>query len=140
LPANSDFQDSVERTRQAFLRTPAPELREVSAHHAPFAEGDAPEPGVRGKETGGEAGPEGDRSGDRRDPMGLHPFFRGLLDTLPDPGADWPLEKREQWLETARSIFALVYTDPVEERRPLRLLDAQQQAARSDSQFEQRTG
>lgn len=46
----------------------------------------------------------------------LHPFLRGLLETVPPPGAEWPLADREQWLETARNIFALIHQDPGDER------------------------
>jgi hypothetical protein len=48
----------------------------------------------------------------------LHPFFHGLLDALPEPGANWPKPQRDQWLETARNIFALLYTD-IEDREPI---------------------
>lgn len=48
----------------------------------------------------------------------LHPFFRGLLETLPEPGTNWPQFQRDQWLETARNIFALLYAD-IEERQPI---------------------
>jgi hypothetical protein len=41
----------------------------------------------------------------------MHPFFRGLFDALPQPGTHWPKDQRDMWLETARHIFALVYTD-----------------------------
>lgn len=51
-------------------------------------------------------------------PAGLNPFFRGLLDTLPEPGSNWPQSQRDQWLETARNIFALLYAD-IEERQPV---------------------
>ena len=44
--------------------------------------------------------------------LGLHPFFQGLLEALPEPGTNWPPVKREQWLETARNIFTLIYGDP----------------------------
>ena len=39
----------------------------------------------------------------------LHPFVKGLLAELPEPGAAWPEDKREAWLETAKSIFKLIY-------------------------------
>jgi hypothetical protein len=48
----------------------------------------------------------------------MHPFFRGLLDTLPEPGSNWPQSQRDQWLETARNIFGLLYAD-IEERQPI---------------------
>jgi len=41
--------------------------------------------------------------------QGLHPFIQGLLDELPKPGSAWPEGKREAWLETASSIFKLIY-------------------------------
>src|SRR3972149_3102577 len=111
MPSDSDLQDSVERTRQAFRATS--EGRDV----------------LRPR--------EGDGTADRRLPSTLHPFFRGLLETLPDPGADWPRAQREQWLETARNIFALIYKDPGEERKPVRLMEAQQPAP--PTQLDQRT-
>ncbi len=39
----------------------------------------------------------------------LHPFIRGLLQSLPKPETTWPLEKRKQWLQTAENIFNLIY-------------------------------
>lgn len=42
---------------------------------------------------------------------GHHPFIEGLLTTLPEPGAKWPAERQAQWLQTAASIFGLIYTD-----------------------------
>lgn len=66
---------------------------------------------------------------------GLHPFLRGLLETVPPPGAEWPLADREQWLETARNIFALIHQDPGDERNkaaaaptPSRPVEPQQRA------------
>jgi hypothetical protein len=41
----------------------------------------------------------------------LHPFIRGLLQTLPPQGAAWPAQRREQWLKTAANIFNLIYGD-----------------------------
>jgi hypothetical protein len=41
---------------------------------------------------------------------GLHPFIRGLLDTLPAPGAEWNAQARADWLTTAASVFKLIYT------------------------------
>lgn len=38
-----------------------------------------------------------------------HPFIEGLLKTLPEPEADWPIEARVKWLQTAASIFGLIY-------------------------------
>ncbi|SOD99890.1 hypothetical protein [Caenispirillum bisanense] len=41
----------------------------------------------------------------------LHPFVQGLLQTLPSPESQWPLEKRVKWLQTAANIFSLIYPD-----------------------------
>jgi len=75
-------------------------------------------------------------------PPGLHPFFRGLLETLPEPGSEWSRREREQWLETARNIFALIYQEPGGEREqasaappPVRIFDE----ARSEAQLDQRS-
>ena len=51
----------------------------------------------------------------------LHPFFRGLLEALPEPGLEWASANRERWLETARNIFALLYHEPDEVREPIPL-------------------
>jgi hypothetical protein len=40
-----------------------------------------------------------------------HPFVVGLLGTLPSPGEVWPEDERKKWLQTAESIFALLYRD-----------------------------
>ena len=39
----------------------------------------------------------------------LHPFIRGLLETLPKVDSDWPIEGRRRWLQTAAYIFDLLY-------------------------------
>jgi len=39
----------------------------------------------------------------------LHPFVQGLLEELPQPHTDWPLEGRKKWLQSALSIFDLIY-------------------------------
>jgi hypothetical protein len=93
MSSDDGLQDSIERTRQAFRAAPdAPPLV--------VRRDDGQPPAVA------YASPV---------PPGLNPFFRGLLETLPEPGASWPQPQREQWLETARHIFALVYTDTGEE-------------------------
>ena len=124
MPSDSDLQGSVEKMRHAF--------RASSEGHEILPSRDRHDD-VRS----GRAGHEGDVTGDRSPLAALHPFFRGLLETLPDPGADWPRAQREQWLETARNIFALIYKDPGEERKPVRLMEAQQPAP--PTQLDQRT-
>ena len=99
MSADDGLQDSIERTRQAFRAAPdAPPLIPRSDNAPPLtlshADGQAPV------------------AASRSVPAGLHPFFRGLLDALPEPGTQWSQAQRDQWLETARHIFALIYTDP----------------------------
>lgn len=48
-------------------------------------------------------------SGDGSD--GLHPFIQGLLKELPPAGDVWPEAKRKLWLDTAASIFRIIYKD-----------------------------
>lgn len=40
---------------------------------------------------------------------GMHPFIVGLLETLPAPNTVWSIEGRAAWLETAASVFKLLY-------------------------------
>jgi len=39
----------------------------------------------------------------------LHPFIQGLIKALPPPGSDWSIGERFKWLNTASSIFGLLY-------------------------------
>ena len=50
------------------------------------------------------AGGGGNDGGDE-----LHPFIQGLLKTLPKPGETWDAVGRANWLNTAASIFTLIY-------------------------------
>jgi hypothetical protein len=38
-----------------------------------------------------------------------HPLIEGLFSKLPTPEAEWPLAARQKWLQTAASIFDLMY-------------------------------
>ena len=93
MSSDDGLQDSIERTRQAFR----------------LSHDSAPSLGRR----------EGDATNGAQAAVALHPFFRGLLEALPEPGATWPQSQREQWLETARHIFALLYADVEEPQRSL---------------------
>ncbi len=97
MPSGSDLQDSVDKTREAFRRVSVDGADDRPSRPMPVRD-DAPAPERRGEEV----------------VQQLHPFFQGLLEALPEPGTDWPVAKREQWLETARNIFALMYADPAE--------------------------
>ncbi|MGB6327128.1 MAG: hypothetical protein WBG11_15510 [Methylocella sp.] len=39
----------------------------------------------------------------------LHPFIRGLLESLPAPETNWTVEGRAKWLQAAANIFDLMY-------------------------------
>jgi len=39
-----------------------------------------------------------------------HPLIRGLIEALPERGANWPVEKRRSWLLAMAYIFDLVYS------------------------------
>ena len=45
------------------------------------------------------------------EPPGLHPFVQGLLRELPKAGDVWPESQRKLWLDTAGSIFKMIYKD-----------------------------
>jgi len=39
----------------------------------------------------------------------LHPFVVGLLQELPKPGEAWEQSRRQLWINTATSIFQMIY-------------------------------
>ncbi|VIO77011.1 hypothetical protein [Bradyrhizobium ivorense] len=98
-----------DRARQTFMK---------SAQYAGFidsATGRFVKPGIVQRE---ESAPEKREEEKRRDggndgnePPGLHPFVQGLLKELPKAGDVWPEEKRKLWLDTAASIFKMIYRD-----------------------------
>lgn len=102
MPADSGLQDSVEKGREAFRRA-MPDGQDLGV------------PAVPPRRSEGRILQEG------RLPSDLHPFFRGLLETLPEVGTDWSTPEREQWLETARNIFGLLYREPNRDREPIPL-------------------
>ncbi len=117
----SDLQDAVNRTRDE-LRRFAPEgseplpRTELPAPDADDAASPADVADVTMKKPHISPTPNAAR-------LGLPPFVQGLLEILPEPGADWPPVKREQWLEAARNIFALMYGDSSEQRPAIHLID-----------------
>lgn len=48
---------------------------------------------------------------DGNEPPGLHPFVQGLLKELPKAGDVWPEDQRKLWLDTAASIFKMIYKE-----------------------------
>jgi hypothetical protein len=59
---------------------------------------------IEGKEPQREKGSGGE-------PPDLHPFIQGLLKELPPAGEIWEDSKRKLWLDTAASIFKMIYKD-----------------------------
>lgn len=59
------------------------------------------------------------RGGGDGEPPDLHPFVQGLLKELPKAGTDWPEAQRKLWLDTAASIFKMIYrAAPKDGRKP----------------------
>ncbi len=138
MGSKPDIEDLVEKTRQDLLREAAEEGREPVSLKSQAADAGPPlsRPPV--------AEPTPEVAAATR--AGLHPFFRGLLDSLPEPGNEWAPAERDQWLETARNIFALIYTEAKVQRapagapEPIRVANAQQQpqSAPAEQQHEER--
>ena len=53
----------------------------------------------------------GSHGGDDGGSRELHPFIRGLLETLPEPRTEWSARDRAKWLNAAAQIFDLIYKD-----------------------------
>lgn len=124
MPSGSDLQGSVEKAREAFRRVNVDDADDRWPRPA-AAPGEPPPPTA--------PAPRGD------DVSQLHPFFQGLLEALPEPGSEWPPAKREQWLETARNIFALLYVDPAETPAPPPRAEPVDFTAYAESRFGQQT-
>jgi hypothetical protein len=103
-------QKQKDKARQVFLR---------SARQAGFFELSQDRlttPAIRGsakpitqepeQPNGGSGGGGG---GGQQPPNNLHPFIKGLLDTLPTVQTEWGFDARQQWLQTAAGIFNLIY-------------------------------
>jgi hypothetical protein len=48
---------------------------------------------------------------------GQHPFIRGLLQSLPEIGQQWPISERQKWTKAALAAFDLMYELPPEDRK-----------------------
>jgi hypothetical protein len=98
-----------ERARQTFMK---------SAQYAGFidaATGRFVKPGIVAREEAPTERREEEKKRDSgsggNEPPDLHPFVQGLLKELPKAGEVWPEEKRKLWLDTAASIFKMIYKD-----------------------------
>jgi hypothetical protein len=56
---------------------------------------------------------------DGNEPPDLYPFVQGLLKELPKAGTAWPEAERKLWLDTAASIFKMIYKDGPNKLPPL---------------------
>lgn len=96
-----------DRARQAFVK---------SASQAGFIDGETGRfvrPGNpqhdRSETPNPDATKTGTSGGGGSEPPELHPFILGLVKTIPEPNTDWSVAARAKWLETAASIFGLLY-------------------------------
>jgi hypothetical protein len=98
-----------ERARQTFMK---------SAQYAGFIDassGRFVKPGIAAREEPPhekpDEGKKRNNGSDGNEPPGLHPFVQGLLKELPKAGGVWPEDQRKLWLDTAASIFKMIYKD-----------------------------
>jgi hypothetical protein len=106
-----------EGARQTFMK---------SAQYAGFidaATGRFVKPGIAVRDEPPQDNPEDRKKRDNGNdgdggPPGLHPFVQGLLKELPKAGEVWPEDQRKLWLDTAASIFKMIYKDQVPPKPP----------------------
>ncbi|GMO14929.1 hypothetical protein [Bradyrhizobium sp. TM233] len=98
-----------ERARQTFMK---------SAQYAGFIDassGRFVKPGIAARDEAANEKPAEEKKRDNGsggdEPPGFHPFVQGLLKELPPAGNVWPEEQRKLWLDTASSIFKMIYKD-----------------------------
>jgi hypothetical protein len=92
-----------------------------SAQYAGFIDatsGRFVKPGIAAHEEPPQEKPDVKKRTDGNEPPGLHPFVQGLLKELPKAGEVWPEAQRKLWLDTAASIFKMIYKDGEAERKP----------------------
>ena len=57
-------------------------------------------------------------------------LIKGLMDRLPQPNSTWSLDDRARWLQTAASIFGLIYEPGDGEQREIAVAVAEDGTAR----------
>jgi hypothetical protein len=99
----------TERARQTFMK---------SAQYAGFIDassGRFVKPGIAVRDEQPQEKPDEvkkrNNGSDGNEPPDLHPFVQGLLKELPKAGTPWPEAQRKLWLDTAASIFKMIYKD-----------------------------
>jgi hypothetical protein len=140
LPANPGLETHIEKlgvapkqkdkARQVFQRSAtqagyfafgnnrlvAPQLK--PANNIKTTEEPEESPVDKTKGGNGSGGNNGGNDGDK-DKKKRHPFIEGLLDTLPPTGTDkaeWSIQGRHDWLQTAAGIFNLIYKTTAEDK------------------------
>ena len=76
----------------------------------PASRNDLPQQQQAGSEQPEKMAPSRSKSGDSVGTE-LHPFIQGLVQELPAPNSNWPLNERVRWLQAATNIFPLIYSD-----------------------------
>jgi hypothetical protein len=66
--------------------------------------------------SGQEEKTRGDGNGGSSSGGQYHPFIQGLLQTLPEPNTEWQLSARKKWLQSALSIFDVIYKSQDDEQ------------------------
>lgn len=94
-----------ERARQTFTKS-ATYAGYIDQHSGRFIK-PAAAPGGGRQDEHEEKRRGGGSGGDGGAP--LHPFIAGLLERLPEPDTEWSVAERVKWLQTAASIFGLIY-------------------------------
>lgn len=107
-------QKQASRARQAFDRSAQQAGFYAQGRDrlvAPTIRTDMPPAKPTGEDTAGGKGEKSEDQNGGNDGGGgkLHPFIRGLLETLPQPKGDWKAEQRAEWLQAAAQVFKLIY-------------------------------
>jgi hypothetical protein len=132
LPGNAGLESFIERAgvapkqkdkaRQAFQRSATQSgffaygtnrliMPTVKGSAAETAIPNAQDSGNKNEQSGGNQNGAGNGLGGGGDePPHKNPFIQGLLSKLPPENTAWSSEGRKKWLQTAASIFDLVYT------------------------------
>ena len=102
----------AERARQTFIKS-AGVAQFIDSQTGAFIEPAFPtKKADRASTSNAEGGKEAKGGGDGGGlPPKLDPIIRGLIDRLPEAGANWPHQERKLWLGILENTFQLVYRD-----------------------------
>ncbi|HSZ00513.1 MAG TPA: hypothetical protein VK788_13525 [Terriglobales bacterium] len=65
---------------------------------------------------------KGKKEKDKKRETRLHPLIEGLLEELPEPKTEWPIEERKNWLEMVSGIFNVIYKNSDDSRGSLKVV------------------